>query len=87
MNRDHIARIGELYTHSGTIHTALHFAWLCGFKRVELIGCDGIGGGHDPRLENRSNSAAASQYDTIRRVQDLLVRIFGLQASYRGTPR
>jgi hypothetical protein len=87
MNRDQIARIGELYTHSGTIHSALHFVWFCGFRRVQLIGCDCIGGGHDGRLENRSGSPAASQYDTIRRSQDLLMRLFGLQGTYVGTPK
>ncbi len=85
LNREQIAQRGQLYTHSGTIHTALHFAWLCGLKRLELIGCDCIGGGHDPRLENRSNSQPATQYHTIRKVQDLLLRLLGLQATYRGS--
>jgi len=30
MTRDEIAAAGELYNHSGTIHSLLHFAWYCG---------------------------------------------------------
>jgi hypothetical protein len=104
MTREQVADTQQLYRHSGTIHSLLHFVWLCGFDRVELIGCDGISldaarstrradgsaapepGGHNIRLENRSNSWAAHEYHTIRQAQDLLLKLFGLTASYRGTP-
>jgi hypothetical protein len=94
MKREQIADAQQLYRHSGTIHSLLHFVWLCGFARADLIGCDGIsqedapttGGGHDPRLENRSNSWANHEYRTMRQAQDLLIRLFGFEARYVGTP-
>jgi hypothetical protein len=102
MTRAELAATGQLYHHSGTIHPLLHFAWYCGFKRVTLIGCDGIirknpllpiqppdaPGGYDPRLGNRSRSTPAPwQYATIRRAQDLLAKLFNFETIYRGTPR
>jgi len=98
MERQHVARREQLLIHSGTIHSAIHFAWFCGFSDLVFIGCDGISrnhpsmrsggvdGGYDPRLENRSLSRPAD-YRLIRRVQDLLVQLFGLRATYLGTPR
>lgn len=86
LDRHQIALRKQLYQHSGTIHSALHFIWYCGFTSVTLVGCDGIGSaGYDPRLDNRSNSTAVD-YTGIRRTQDLLIEFFGFQAEYRGTP-
>ena len=36
MARDQIAELKQLYTHTGTIHSVLHFIWFCGFKKVTL---------------------------------------------------
>jgi hypothetical protein len=86
-NRDQIADLQILYSHSGTIHSLLHFLWFCGFTRAEFIGCDGLAApAYDPRLENRSHSAPDKQYQSIRTVQDHLARIFGIQVVYLGTP-
>ena len=79
--RDYIAQKQKLFTHSGTIHSAIHFAWFCGIERVRFIGCQGIGG-HDPRLANRSNSTLDSDYSGIRQAQDMLVQVLGLHAEY-----
>ena len=38
--RDQIASGGVLYGTSGTVHSALHFAWLCGIVGVRLVGFD-----------------------------------------------
>ncbi|HEY3787591.1 MAG TPA: hypothetical protein VGL71_01995, partial [Urbifossiella sp.] len=98
MNRDDIADRAELFGHTGTIHSLLHFAWFCGFCRVVLIGCDGIDRkhalasacgakrGYDSRLRNKSNSTSGWHYGAIRRAQDLLTTLFGIEAIYRGTP-
>jgi hypothetical protein len=98
LNRDQIAERGQLFTLSGTIHSLLHFVWFCGFRRVVLIGCDGINQradllragstpvGYDPRLQNRSQSAPLWKYIQIRQAQDLLITLFGLEAAYLGTP-
>lgn len=98
MSRDEIARREELFVHSGTIHSLLHFIWFCGFCRVVYIGCDGINrrhalgtacgtkDGYDRRLQNKSNTAPWWQYRGIRRAQDLLTTLFGIEAVYRGTP-
>jgi hypothetical protein len=98
MSRDEVADCEELFVHSGTIHSLLHFIWFCGFRRVVYIGCDGINrkyalahacgarDGYDRRLENRSSTSPWWQYKTIRRVQDLLTTLFGIEAIYLGTP-
>lgn len=98
MTRNEIADREELFVHSGTIHAALHFIWFCGFRRVKFIGCDGINNerslsgtchsrdGYDARLENRSGTVPWWQYGKIRKAQDLMIKLFGLEASYIGTP-
>ena len=87
--RERVAGREYLYTHSGTIHSAIHFAWFCGITRVVLIGCDGLSSAdqstYDPRLANRSQSKSV-QYNAIRRAQDVLLRVLGMEAEYRGTP-
>ena len=96
MTRDQIMAAAELYNHSGTIHSLLHFAWYCGFSRLTFIGCDGADHTelqtdrnlYDPRLENRSGSVPAPwNYAKIRSAQDLLATLFGFETIYLGTPR
>jgi hypothetical protein len=99
MTRDQLAEAKQLFTHTGTIHSLLHFVWYCGFRKVSFVGCDCITDthalagnfhtpdGYDPRLENRSGSSASPSYPAIRRAQDLLTMLFGFEAVYRGTPR
>jgi len=98
LSRDQIAERAELYTHTGTIHSLLHFIWFCGFRRVRFIGCDGItdtsrlpakfqtADGYDPRLENLSRSSVSPAYPTIFYAQQLLTNLFGLDAEYAGKP-
>jgi hypothetical protein len=98
MSRDEVAERGELFVHSGTIHSLIHFIWFCGFSRAVLIGCDGINNkyllgrtsgsedGYDRRLQNRSLTSPWWQYKTIRRAQDLLTTLFCIEAVYVGTP-
>jgi len=98
LSRDKLAIKEELYTHTGTIHSLLHFIWFCGFKKVNFVGCDGIDdriflkeasgtkNGYDQRLENLSNTSPWWQYKTIRRVQDRLCSLFKFETSYLGTP-
>jgi hypothetical protein len=98
MSRDEIALRQQLFTLAGTMHSLLHFVWFCGFRRVNLIGCDGTNlktdpggtgsptGGYDPRLANRSQSTPMRQYREIRMAQDLLINLFRLEAVYFGTP-
>jgi hypothetical protein len=84
LNRNDIAVREELFVHSGTIHSLVHFIWFCGFRRVVYIGCDGKDG-YDHRLQNRSRSSPG-HYKTIRKAQDLLMALFGIEATYLGTP-
>jgi hypothetical protein len=98
MSRDEISARQELYTHTGTIHSALHFIWYCGFKKLYLIGCDGLNErslfktvkgavtGYDSRLENISETTPWWQYQTIREVQNQLITTFSIDAAYLGTP-
>jgi hypothetical protein len=98
MTRDQIAASKELYTHTGTIHSLIHFIWLCGFKRVVFIGCDGINrldiprcpapatNGYDARLQNLSQTSPFWHYTTIRTVQDRMTSSLGLETTYLGTP-
>jgi hypothetical protein len=95
MTRDQIMETQELYNHSGTVHSLLHFAWYCGFTRIALIGCDGTAPAdqqtgretYDLRLANRSGSIPAPwNYAKIRKAQDLLATLFGFEMIYVGAP-
>jgi hypothetical protein len=97
--RDEIAALKILFLQSGTIHPLLHFAWYCGFSRVNFVGCDGINSrevlaetcnapdGYDSRLQNNSLTCPGWTYDSIRRTQDLLMHWYKMEALYLGTPR
>ena len=98
LNKDQLSTCAQLYRHSATIHSLLHFVWFCGFRQVAFIGCDGLndpellGGayhapaGYDPRLENRSRTVPWWQYQAIRQVQDALCARLGLETRFVGTP-
>ncbi len=86
LNRDQIAAAKQLYMHSGTIHSVIHFIWFCGFQRVAFIGCDCSSDGYDPRLENLSKSLSCRNYTAIGKAQGLLISLLGLKATYLGTP-
>jgi hypothetical protein len=86
MTRDQIESLEILYSHSGTVHSLMHFLWFCGFTEVDFIGCDGLESAYDPRLENRSGSVPDKQYQSIRIVQDRLANIFGIRVGYLGMP-
>jgi hypothetical protein len=98
MTRDQLADAAALFGHSGTIHSLLHFVWFCGFRRIIYIGCDGINqkhtlaslcgskDGYDPRLQNRSHTSPGWHYIQIRRVQDLLTALLGVETTHLGTP-
>jgi len=66
----------------GTIHTALHFAWLSGAREIAFIGCDGRPDGYDPRLAIRSGAPDLGVQAKIRANQDRLCRRLGLEAEY-----
>lgn len=83
-----LARSGELFLNSGTIHSAIHFAWLCGAHKIAFVGCDGIAeAGYDKRLALRGTPYAGRYYPKIRRVQDQMIEALGLQGQYLGTPK
>jgi hypothetical protein len=86
MSRHQIAELQQLYMHSGTIHSVIHFIWFCGFRRVVFIGCDCMNDGYDPRLENLSKSTSCRNYTAIGKAQGLLISLLGLNAIYLGTP-
>ena len=87
MTRDELAEAEQLYTHTGTVHSLLHFLWFCGFKQLNFIGCDGLMNvDYDSRLSNRSDSIPIGNYHAIARAQKLLTQLFGFEAHYLGTP-
>ncbi len=98
MDRDQLAQARQLYTHTGTVHSLLHFLWYCGFGKVSFVGCDCITenhllaekfhtvDGYDARLTNLSGSSSGSTYEIIGRVQVMLTALFGFEAVYLGTP-
>ena len=85
-----IAKSGKLHLHSGTIHTALHFAWVCGAQKIVLIGCDGHGATYDSRVDLKSQCpqhANDSVFRKIRMEQDRICKVLGLQTDYVSEPR
>jgi len=86
VDRKYAARDGRLYINSGTIHSAIHFAWILGAKRIRFIGCDGRGDAYDERVCNLTGSAGKGVFGKIRRVQDTLCDALGLETEYVQTP-
>jgi hypothetical protein len=98
MNRDQLAEARRLFGHSGTIHSLLHFVWYCGFRKISYIGCEGVNepssiaqpiacaDGYDIRLPNKSKTRPGWNYDRIRRVQDLLTSLLGIETVHLGSP-
>ncbi|KKL79256.1 hypothetical protein LCGC14_2016670 [marine sediment metagenome] len=83
-----LSRNCELFLNSGTIHAAIHFAWLCGAHGIIFIGCDGIqDAGYDRRIALRGNKLVGKAYGKIRRVQNEMMAALDLRAEYIGTPR
>lgn len=89
-SREEIGSIEKLYTNCGTIHAAIHFAWLCGVEELYFIGCDGRGHGrrnsYDRRLPNKSDTHGWC-HKNIRIVQDQLCEKLNLKTTYLGTPK
>ncbi len=82
-----LSRNCELFLNSGTIHSAIHFAWLCGAHGIIFIGCDGIQGPYDRRIALRGSKLVGRCYRKIRRVQNEMMAALDLRAEYIGTPR
>lgn len=93
--REAVAKDGRLYLHSGTIHTAIHFAWLCGAKEIVFIGCDGYekwntssaDTAYDPRISIDSGCQPMSAFGKIRKAQDQMCEWLGLKTEYINEPR
>jgi len=94
LSRSEIARTGRLFVGPGTIHTAIHFAWLCGASGISLVGCDGWRGhnstdpaaAYDPRIKLRSGAPSLGVHVRIRKTQDWLCEQLGLAAEYIHEP-
>jgi hypothetical protein len=85
-SREEIAEERQLYAHTATIHSVLHFAWFVGCAKVRLVGCDGLPSiGYDPRLPNLSQTEQAGAF-FARLHQDRLLRVLALSPEYVGTP-
>lgn len=59
--REEIALINTLFGVSGTVHSALHFAWLLGAARVIGIGFD-VTGGYAPSIRALTGREGGSPY-------------------------
>jgi len=86
--REDIAAAGNLFIGCGTIHSAIHFAWVAGADRITFIGCDGRDNSddntatYDRRLGIDSRCQARACFGKIRDQQDWLLRKLGIEASY-----
>lgn len=98
VNREKVARLGQLYVGLGTIYSAIHFAWFTGCSCIKFVGCDGINNpaiarehgdprtGYDTRLPNFSRTRPWWRYSNIKRKQDEICQRLGLRTEYLGTP-
>lgn len=83
--REETARDGRLLISlGGTIHSALHFAWLCGASEIAFIGCDGRPGGYDKRIAIQSGTPNLGVHARIREGQDRLCGWLGMETEYVG---
>lgn len=76
----------------GTIMPMTQFAWFCGIKHLNLVGCDGLPIGYDPRIPNLSQSpapqiAGLDRFGRFNAEQQWLMAHFGMTATYHGTPQ
>jgi len=93
-SRGDLARTGRLFVGPGTIHTAIHFAWLCGANGISFIGCDGWPGhnstdpaaAYDPRIDLRSGGPSLGVHVRIRKTQDWLCGQLALATEYIHEP-
>lgn len=85
-DRSRIEHAGSLFVASGTVHSAIHFAWWCGASQITFIGCDGFfrdaTQSYDPRIDCRSQGKPRGMFRRIRRDQDWLCDVLGLSAEY-----
>ncbi|KKM66143.1 hypothetical protein LCGC14_1484190, partial [marine sediment metagenome] len=83
--REEVVAGQQLFVRSGTIHSAIHFAWLCGASEIAFIGCDGKPNDYEPRIENRSQGINPGAHPYIRKVQDRMCETLGLDTRYVHT--
>ena len=80
--REQVAERQVLFRDGGTIHSAIHFAWLCGATEIAFIGCDGIGRAYDHRLELRSNDVNLGVHAKLRNIADRECEQLNLDIEY-----
>ncbi|HCN29932.1 MAG TPA: hypothetical protein DIT64_14555, partial [Verrucomicrobiales bacterium] len=93
-----VAELRQLFRHTGTIHSLLHFVWFCGIRTIKFIGCNGCNDkqragssgagddGYDERLVNLSGTKPWWQYSEIRQKQDELCRVLGIHFEHVPMP-
>lgn len=82
LSRYQLAEDGRLLLNCGTIHTAIHFAWMAGAASVTFVGCDGFEQTYDPRIQLDSRCVPGGVFAKIRRAQDRECEALGLQVRY-----
>lgn len=85
LSRDDIVSRDQLCLWGGTIHSAIHFAWLCGADEIAFIGCDGAGKAYDKRIDVRSHGVNLGAFAMLRKRQDAMCEALGLYANYIDT--
>ena len=86
--RADVAALGSLFIASGTIHSAIHFAWMAGATEVSFVGCDGRRNDlrnavtYDPRIDVASGGRSKACFTRIRKTQDWLCKKLGLETHY-----
>jgi hypothetical protein len=87
MSREELAQCRELFMHSGTIHSVIHFSWFMGIKLIKFVGCEGVVRKTcDSRIELGSGCKPSMSYPKIRRIQDWLCAALGMATEYMGNP-
>jgi len=85
--REDVAASGQLALNCGTIHSAIHFAWLCGAGEVRFVGCDGFAPGYDDRVSIDSGGRPLGAFAKIRQVQDRMCCSLQLPTRYVNEAR
>jgi len=86
--REDLGQLGSLFIGCGTIHTAIHFAWLAGAEQISFIGCDGKNNSnnaetaYDPRVAVDSGGLPRGCFSKIRALQDWLLKKLDIDATY-----
>lgn len=83
LSKEDVAASDSLFISSGTLHSAIHLAWLAGAERILFVGCDArTRSSYDGRIENKSGSRSKGANLKIKKTAEWLCRELGIEFEF-----